>query len=508
MRHKLTGTITSPDVEQVFSTTPEISHLWNHHRRRRFALLVPANKPGPDLCKMVASATVLGYPSPILINWGQDFSNSVSRSWGAYLAKITGTLDYLDHVTQPNTHRGERLDDDDLVLMVDAYDIWFQLPPDTLLQRYHQTNHDANSRLAAQWKNSNRMPMKQTIIAAAQKRCFPTMESGSNLYCDDLPQSNLRSDLYGSPTDTDSEKKYYHNVRPRFLNSGTFMGPVGDMRRYLRRVKQRMERVIAEHLDFEGDQGIFGEIFGEQELWRKWRRDQERLSSLNDTFKPSDIRSPALWQRDFEFHVGLDYSQQMFLPTVYAEDDGLFLSLENRSFIQQQSSKLGIDPVRLDGIPNDISQTLNDVADVLPNGVATDTDGIGWERMSLYADFYTASIPALLHHNAWKDNAKARRTRWWDQTWYFPHLRHMLERRLKSHKRGAIGRVSRQNTEVAYYPPGSDLKSNLPRVYSRDRLKDGFQVVTLDEACRYPDESSNKAWYDEVLRDRRGPIEL
>lgn len=310
-------------------------------------------------------------------------------------------MEYLDKVTNDDANEGDKLGNNDLVLMVDAYDVWFQLPPDTLLQRHYQSNHGANARLAEQWPYSSKIPMKQTIIAAAQKRCFPTIESGSNLYCDDLPESNLPADLYGDPTDTDSEKKYYHNVRPRYLNSGSFMGPVGDMRHYLRRVKQRMERVIAEDLGFEGDQGIFGEIFGEQELWRKWRREQAELSSSDAT--TSKRRGSALWQRDFEFHVGLDYSQQLFLPTVYAEHDGHFVPLSNRSFIQTQSSKMGIDPVRLDGVPDDIRRSTNDLRKVLPPSVAK---GFDWEQLPVYADFYTTAIPAVLHHNAWKNGGK------------------------------------------------------------------------------------------------------
>lgn len=476
-----------------------------NHEERKFAILVPANNPGHDLCKLVTSALALGYPSPVLINWGKDFRDGGGGAWSAYLAKITGALDYLDKVTRPDTNRGDKLENDDLVLIVDAYDVWFQLPPQTLIQRYHQSCQDGNTRLTEKWPFPSRIPMKETIIAAAQKRCFPTMESGSNLYCHDVPESNLRPDLYGGATDTDSAKQYYHNVRPRFLNSGSFIGPVGDMRQYLRRVKQRMERVIADDLAFEGDQGIFGEVFGEQELWRKWRREQEEIST-NNMSTPASKRGSALWQRDFEFHVGLDYSQQLFLPTVYAEYDGDFLSVHNRSFIQSRSSKLGIDPVRLHGVPSDIELTTSTVTEVLPRQVAKE---FHWEDVSLYADFYTAAIPALLHHNAWKGGVKNRRTWWWDRMWYFPHLRHILDQRRTKGNSGPVARIHEQGRKVSYYPSRSSQENYLPKVFDTNRRLEGFRRAPLDEVCKHGDKegrSPDTAWHEEVFRDGRGPV--
>lgn len=35
--------------------------------KAKFALLVPANNPSPDLCKLATSAIALGYPSPTLL---------------------------------------------------------------------------------------------------------------------------------------------------------------------------------------------------------------------------------------------------------------------------------------------------------------------------------------------------------------------------------------------------------------------------------------------------------
>ncbi|WXC53853.1 hypothetical protein QX201_013496 [Fusarium graminearum] len=106
--------------------------------------------------------------------------------------------------------------------------------------------------------------MQQTIIVSAQKKCFPPESSGSILHCDQLPDSPVRKDLYGPNTDRDPNE--FHDNRPKYLNSGSMIGPVGDMRRYFRRVYERMQRGLVNGKDLYSDQGIFAEIFAEQEL--------------------------------------------------------------------------------------------------------------------------------------------------------------------------------------------------------------------------------------------------
>ncbi|KAF7548927.1 hypothetical protein G7Z17_g6733 [Cylindrodendrum hubeiense] len=459
--------------------------------QRRFVVVIPADNPNPDLCKLISSAIALGYPSPVVVNWGEKSYKAEGGFWAPYLGKISGTLEYLDRVTLPDANEGDKLGEDDLVLILDAYDAWFQLPPNILLHRYHESNKRANDRLAAQWGVADDIPMKQTIVVSAQKRCLPTSEEGSNLHCEALPESDLRPDAYGEKTDT--EATYYDNIRPRYMNSGSFMGPAVDMKRYFRRVKERLEKGLAEGLPFPGDQGIFAEIFGEQEVWRQWRRDF--MGRFPNT------EAAAFMQRDGEFHVGLDYTQNLFIPTVYAENDGRFISLNNKSTIAQHSFALGISHVHLLGVPEDLVDTYNPLADILP--------GADWGEMALYADFFTTAVPVVLHHNAWKDGVKERRIWWWDQTWYFPHLRQLLELHLKPGKLRPLASLPAHNGgHLKYFAPKSDEEKRKPRAFSRDTVKTGFDEIEFDAICRYENETkdSKKHWYDEVFRDNKGPI--
>ncbi|KAF4342774.1 hypothetical protein FBEOM_3296 [Fusarium beomiforme] len=178
-------------------------------RNRRLGIVLPAHNPDHDLCKVIASALALGYPAPVIVNWGKTYDKSKGWKGGSHLAKITGTLEYLDSVSNSATPEN-RLDEDDIIVLTDSYDVWFQLPPDVLLQRYHEANRQANERLASQWKGPGRPPMEQTIIISAQKKCFPPPSSGSVLHCGQLPESPARKDLYGPKTDKDPN--VFHDV--------------------------------------------------------------------------------------------------------------------------------------------------------------------------------------------------------------------------------------------------------------------------------------------------------
>lgn len=467
---------------------------------RRFVVVVPADSPGPDLCKVITSAIAIGYPSPIIVNWGKDFHKGGSGFGSSHLGKIMGTLEYLDGVTGESGHDDDKLRDDDLVLIVDAYDIWFQLPPEVLIRRYHQNNQLANERLAEQWAGRN-LPMKQTILVSSQKKCFP-QGVGSDLHCGALPDSPLPSDLYGASTDMNPEKNPngYHDVRPKFLNSGSIMGPVGDMRRFLRRAKHKVDSGIANEVHLFSDQGVFSEILGEQEAWRSWQR------LLKTSSKALNREASAIVQQNMEYHVGLDYYQNLFIPTVMEDDDGQFVSPNNATAIARYSDILGISPVRVNGVPEDLRGVHNPLADL------EHVQGkLSWEEMPMYTDFFTTAVPAVVHHNAHKDGRKNRRTTWWDRTWYFPHLRDLMTMQTSRTQLEPLAKLkSSKGGQVVYWAPASDSQRHKPRNFnvSASQNKELMGELDFNDVCRFEDEGDSHHWYNEVFRDNKGGFEV
>lgn len=447
--------------------------------QRKLAIILPANGPSEELCKVIASAVALGYPTPIIVNWWKDgLHPSPDDSIPSHLLKIVGILDFLEWATSDQAAKHERLDEDDLVLIMDAHDVWLQLPPEVLLERYFAANARTNERLAEKFGHLHKRVPYQSILVSAQKRCVGPRNKLSDLHCDEMPESPVSNDVYGFFTDSQIFKAEYR--RTRYLNSGGFIGPAGDLIRYFARTEVRMY----EHLnspstaELSGDQGIFAEIWAEQELWR-----DQALSS--GSMEEED---------EFEYHVGLDYFQEIVYPTCGSERSGAFVEIADTQALEDASSTAGVTPLRLQSLPHDIS-----LAD---SPLSLMEREMRWNEASLFVDFWTTTIPVAVHHNAYAKGLKARQQTWWDRTWYFPHLRNLLDLRMSSNETGAAVELPLEEGGFVARPYVEREGTEAALLYAQ---KEGqLRRATWDEVCRSDD--GRVDWWEEVFRDRRGSM--
>ncbi|CEI61523.1 hypothetical protein FVEN_g9387 [Fusarium venenatum] len=463
-------------------------------QNRRFALVVPVTGPSPNLCKTIFSALALGYPSPVIMNWGVDYHDISHWKLGRNLPKIPGFVQYLDSVMHPNATSMEKLEDDDLVLMVDGHDVWFQLPAEVLLSRYHEINKRANQMLRKQWTGSGPMPMRQTIVMGSQKKCYPRglEKYGIDMRCDYWPESPLRADLYGPETDKNSSD-FSHN-RPRWINGGMYIGPAGDMRRMLRRALNDMEAMIGDGFHVRSDQGMLGNLIGKQEVWRQWQR--------HNQMKNDDLR--GLVDGNMEYYAGLDYSEELSSQAKFTKIEGEdelydteFISLGDKEVIKQHSEARGISPVRLKGLPDDVNMSRNPLSEF--DHTAT------WSTMPLYADFFIGNVPAIIHHNGYKE----RRQTWWDRPWYHQRLRELVTPRLKSLPiNKPLATVRAGNNQVRYWGVPAESRDRYPRK-ANATANGRFAKMEFKELCQWeekPLKDAKDTWWEEVLRDGKGPF--
>jgi hypothetical protein len=139
-----------PAGRQTLCALPLHSPVTMQHQDRKLHLLLPidsgaAKSQQLGFCRTLLSLLVHGY-DPIIINWDADHSRGVGF---LQRLKITGTpyLPFVQVQTTPNaihmqgvhdyltniTNQGA---DDDIVFMMDALDIWLQLSPRTLVERF------------------------------------------------------------------------------------------------------------------------------------------------------------------------------------------------------------------------------------------------------------------------------------------------------------------------------------------------------------------------------------
>ncbi|KAL4730808.1 hypothetical protein ACLX1H_002849 [Fusarium chlamydosporum] len=384
------------------------------------------------------SAVAMGYPMPILLNWKREYNRPEWHFAGSHIAKLESLLGAIE-VLLKQTDSSD-VSEDDIAVLVDAYDMWFQLPPSVLLERYHQLNREADTRIQKQWSQLNISadfpisPPRQDIIVTTAKDCFPDSNSGSDPRYEHWPDSPMPKDMYGDGTDEipwsfDPARKY-KKIRPRCVNSGLIMGSMGALRDALQRSKEKIDAVAMKGRQLWSDQALIGEVVGDQEIWREWARhvgsSWNGSVSLNDRGsldrEVRNIADAALFGQRFEFGIGLDYNFTTAPPTCSSEEDGFFVHLLNETNVREESIKAGVPgPIRTNGLPPE----MHNINDPLLSST-------NWGFIPLYTDFFFGTIPIAIHHNAYIDGLKSSRLKdWWDKMWYHGQLRHLVTQRLK-----------------------------------------------------------------------------
>ncbi|WXC54337.1 hypothetical protein SNK03_000339 [Fusarium graminearum] len=466
---------------------------------------MPADSPHINLCKTIMSAVAMGYPMPILLNWKREYNRPSWHFAGSHIAKLESLLAAIQVLLEQD------VSEDDIAVLVDAYDMWFQLPPSVLLERYYRLNREADARAQKQWAHLNISddfpipPPRQDVIVTAAKDCFPDAYSGSDPRYEHWPDSPMPKDMYGDGTDKvpwsfDPARKY-KKVRPRCVNSGLIMGTMGGLRNALQRSKEKIDAVAMKGRQLWSDQALIGEVIGDQEIYREWTRhlgsSWNGSSSLNNRDAlPYDVRKiadAALSGQRFEFGIGLDYNFTTAPPTCSSEEDGFFVHLLNETNVLQESKKAGVPgPIRINGIPPEI-RAINDTLLSFTN----------WGSIPLYTDFFFGTTPVAIHHNAYVGGLKSSRLKdWWDNMWYHAQLRHLVTQRLQPSSAPPIAETD--GGKIVYDAPIDDQISKKARVFSP--LEPNFAAVDWDAVCQKP--GHGVPWHEELFGDGKGPLEI
>ncbi|ROT40414.1 hypothetical protein SODALDRAFT_95999 [Sodiomyces alkalinus F11] len=433
----------------------------------RLHIIIPSSKTDVRLCKNLLSQTILGYPRPNLVFWDQTFDNPNNHRFlggGSHLGKINSTLHWLEN---PSNQQYE----DDMVIMIDAYDIWFQLPPETLFARYYEMIASENARVAHRMGRAfDAEGISTKVIFSASKRCGPN--DIHSVACYPIPESPLPKDIYGNITDVMNVKPESHaGLRQRHLVSGFIMGPFRDMRAVFARANERMNTCLAGKMKEQkfvrawchrgSDQSFFNEMFGEQEYHREVmrRRHHTWLDNFLDQFIPNRAgapRKPLKIEKNlvddplnpsfphqpmhdpdynpakpYEFGIMVDHFSQMSHQTSNALHDSAYVVHSNPLAPQLEHQSHGMQPVcrPIAPMPTDIPSA--GVLDLLPEG-----DRPRWEDMPLYSEICAGVVPVIAHHNWYK---KWPIEKLWADNWWTGRARALFEARRNMGDRKLVG---------------------------------------------------------------------
>ncbi|KAJ4247476.1 hypothetical protein NW762_013152 [Fusarium torreyae] len=231
----------------------------NDHRSdktSRLHYLIPASEPALNLCANVISVLANRYPIPSIIGYkGKDEFDAKA----AHIAKLYSIQRYL--------HGPAGKYADDLVVVVDGYDVLAQLPAEVLIERYFEIikRHDQvlADRFGLTIDQAHEHGLRQSLLWGADKACFPRKRDEPQ--CWGVPQSFLPHNVYGRYTQ-DRSMRY---ADPKHLNSGTVIGPLGDLRDCIDAALILIKNTWNATLEYRNsDQYYLGKLYARQEVNR------------------------------------------------------------------------------------------------------------------------------------------------------------------------------------------------------------------------------------------------
>lgn len=417
-------------------------------------MILPATQTNPNFCKTLMTMTILGYPVATIVGWGSQDDKGGLKGGGSHYMKITNTLAWIEN----HERNGTEEFDNELIFMLDAYDIWFQLPPETLLARWERVIEEENARVKQRMgKAFNNENIETGVIFGAGKRCIPNMPF--SIACYPVPDSPVPHDTYGSATDTQFGVGAATAYRARYLNSGFIIGKVKHVRPLLQRAAVKMEicknkknrpddtRGWSARCYGGSDQSIFIEMLGEQEYHREVMRRHHRgrfddlldwlipgragswpkpyhlmgakiTDPLNPEFPHKQHDTFYLPNKPFEYGIALDYFYDLGHQAINAERDVHYIRHDKP--VKDQIGKW---------TPFDCRNPRSTMPADVPTGeidlLASDSSGPKtWESVPLMSEVCVDTIPVMIHHNAMNKN---RLETEWVKPWWHGRAKNMME---------------------------------------------------------------------------------
>ena len=194
---------------------------------RRVHVVLPATGTSPRFCRSLSTLLIHDW-TPVLVNWqGQSHHSAKIFKLLEYLETHTSAL-FERQLDLPPQCSDERAD---IVISMDAYDVFAQRSLDVVLDEFART------------------PAR--IVYSAEKGCHPPGEP----WCEQVPDSPLPHNFYGPNTD---DLASLPTCRARFLNSGFVVGYARDLHSLY---SDAAAQARLREGQFQADQSIFGPLY-------------------------------------------------------------------------------------------------------------------------------------------------------------------------------------------------------------------------------------------------------
>jgi hypothetical protein len=289
-----------------------------------------------------------------------------------------------------------------------------------LIERYFDITERHNKILADKFglaiDEAREQGLRQSVLFGADKACFPRLRE--ELQCWAVPESFLPHNIYGKHTQ-DRSMRY---ADPKYLNSGTVIGPLGDLRDVIDAALLLIENTWNATFKYRNsDQYYLGRLYGRQEV--------HRSKAITGSYPQRKGLQKLPLESDFgmdrtDFHIAVDY-ESAFTVTQCANVEWMrniaFTTPDHKSIVKNDNPKKQhpFKPFTIQ-MPGNIVSALTKLYEALDHG----QPATQWMRsIKLGTNIATGHIYPFYHGTCKKSNFISRYT----DLWMYPYIRGLLE---------------------------------------------------------------------------------
>lgn len=460
-----------PDNETTPAVgSPSGAEDTNNTKISRLHYLVPTSLVKPPVCANIASAILNRYAMPTMIGYKGEGEFDAKA---AHIAKLRAVKRYL------YSEAGE--DEDDLVLVVDGFDVLAQIPAEAMIERYFSLMAEADQHLADMHgmtvEEAHSLGLRQSVLWGTDKGCFPGRPNEPQCWI--LPDSTQPRFTWG-PKTGNGELPYSES---KFLNSGTVIGPLGDLRRMMDGVLALIDETWDENEQYRNsDQYYVSKLYARQEYHRI-------LYRLNGEF-PEDVRDgrdlpPAKKDENdiTEYHIKVDFDTDFTMTQCHNEE---FLhhikynSPDNTATIEDDWNNEGeaFKPWSIQ-MPSRLYKALNRLHDDIPEKQKPDKSAEGWiHSLAIGTNTGTQKVFGFYHNTCSKKHFVERH----QAMWYYPFIQTLMKTAVQANRnRDAIStKLIDGRMWMPYLPIPADSKDEYGGVFTD---YEGEEFIPFQELC-------------------------
>lgn len=318
---------------------------------------------------------------------------------------------------------------------MDSFDVLAQLPIEVMIERYFEMTSKADLKLASQRGESveklHELGIRQTVLWGAGKICHPP---GSR--CHLVPYSGLPRYAFGP----ESDKGEIRFTDPRHLNSGTVIGPLGDIRKLIDDAQILVEKTYdIANPGRDKDQFYISTMYARQEY--------QRVLDMNDGSYPgehpdvTEFPTPKQGANDTtEYHIFVDFEStftqtqcwnERWMRNLRYNDSDLTASLLNDTYDYNRHHDR---PFNIQ-LPWLVFRAMRSIFWSLPRRERLYIKPRDWiQNQPFGTNIGTQNIWSFYHNTCAKANFLAR----YQELWFFPLVRPLLRSAKEAIQNGTL----------------------------------------------------------------------